>query len=75
MITRAQAVAHNEAVIKDILQTLVENHMADPYRMLTDHEYTSEQVFTYLKAANMARNMMNMPPLVLYDIRNIEEDE
>lgn len=68
VITKAQMLAHNDQVIKNVLITLVEEKLADPARLLLDTEYTCEMVATYLKAANIAREMMNMPKLYLYEI-------
>ena len=47
---------------------LVENNMVDPSRFLLDTNYAAERISTYIKAANMVREMMNLPKLFLYEI-------
>lgn len=49
--------------IKDIILTMIENNMLDGARLF-DKEYVLERVNSYIKAANMVRSMMNMPPLI-----------
>ena len=52
-----------EDKIKDIILTMIENNMLDGARLF-DKEYVLERVNSYIKAANMVRSMMNMPPLI-----------
>ena len=65
-MTIEEAMNHNRRVIDDIVSTLVESGKADPIRMLSDLDYASEMISTYIQAANLARSTMNMPPLVIY---------
>lgn len=51
-----------EDKLKDIILTMIENKMLDNTRIF-DKEYVLERVNLYIKSANMARSMMNMPPL------------
>ena len=51
-----------ENKIKDIIITMIENHMLDSTRIF-DKEYVLERVISYIKSANMVRSMMNMPLL------------
>ena len=51
-----------EDKIKDIILTMIENNMLDSTRIF-DKEYVLERVNLYIKSANMARSMLNMPPL------------
>jgi len=53
-----------------VIIALVESNMADPLLLLTDTNYASKMVFMYLEAANIARKSMNLPPLVIYDIKD-----
>jgi hypothetical protein len=69
-----QIIEHNQNVIRNVLTALVESGMVDALRLFTDKEYCSECFFTYMEAANIARKMMNMEPLVLYTISEDEED-
>ena len=65
---RAEMIAHNQEVVKNVIIALVENNMVDPSRLLLDINYAAENISTYIEAANMAREMMNMPKLFLYNI-------
>jgi hypothetical protein len=73
-MTRTQAIQHNEKVIREVINALVDFKLADPYELITNHQYALEMVQIYLEAANIARNMMHMPPLVLYTIKNVDEE-
>jgi len=68
VLTKKEMKAHNAKVIKNVLVALVENHLADPSRLLTDSEYAAERISYYMEAANIVREMMNMPKLYLYEI-------
>ena len=72
-MTIEEAMDHNRRVINDIVSTLVETGKADPIRMMSDPEYAVEMVTTYIDAANLARSMMNMPPLVIYPVDDVVE--
>ena len=61
---------HNKQVVKNVIISLVESNMADPIRLLTDNDYASKIVYTYLEASNIVRESMNLPPLVIYDIKD-----
>ena len=68
MITKEEAITHNEKVLKNVMVALIENHLADPIKMLTDNDYLVEKVADYIEAANMVRKEMGMPLLFLYDV-------
>jgi len=51
-----------ENKIKDIIITMIENHMLDSTRIF-DKEYVLERVISYIKSANIVRSSMNMPQL------------
>lgn len=53
-----------EAKFKDIIATMVEFGWLDPVRAIIDDEYLVERFNMYVYAANIAREMMNMEPLV-----------
>ncbi len=53
----------SEQKLRDIIETMVAWNLIDAKRALIDKKYLKEKVEDYSKAANMARNMMNMPPL------------
>lgn len=61
---------HNKQVVKHVIIALVESNMADPIKLLTDTDYSSKMVYTYLEASNIVRESMNLPPLVIYDIKD-----
>jgi len=53
-----------EEKIIDIIDTMIEYQLIDPVRALYDKEYLVESVCHYIEAANVAREIMHMPPLV-----------
>ncbi len=53
-----------EAKFKDIVNTMVEMKLLDPYRAMLDQNYLWERINLYVEAANVAREMMHMEPLV-----------
>ena len=73
-MTRTQAIQHNEKVIREVINALVDFKLADPYDLITNHKYALEMVQIYLEAANIAREMMHMPKLVLYTINDVDEE-
>lgn len=74
-MTRVEAIQHNEKVIREVINALVEFKLADPYNLLTNHKYAVEMISIYLEAANVTRAMMNMPKLVLYNVQDIDEED
>lgn len=74
MITKAEASRHNVKVINNVVTALIENQMVNPTLMMTDQKYAVNAIGEYIEAANVVRNMMNMPRLFLYDLRKIEEE-
>ena len=67
-MTKEQAIQHNSEVVSSVIRALIDERLADPVRMLTDHEYMIDRISTYINAANLAREMMHMPKLFLYEI-------
>ena len=61
---------HNKQVVKHVIISLVESNMVDLVKFLTDTDYSSKMVYTYLEASNIVRESMNLPPLVIYDIKD-----
>ena len=61
---------HNKQVVKHVIISLVESNMVDLIKFLTDTDYSSKMVYTYLEASNIVRESMNLPPLVIYDIKD-----
>ena len=59
---------HNKTVIGNVMTALVETGKADPVKLLSDGQYAAEMVTTYMEAANLARSMMGMPQLFLYNM-------
>ena len=53
-----------EAKFRDIIYTMVELDLIDPIRAMYDPEYLVSKVKLYIECANVAREMMNMEPLV-----------
>lgn len=50
--------------IKDIIETMIEYNLIDSKRAMIDEDYLVESVFMYIEAANKAREIMHMDPLV-----------
>ena len=72
MLTTEEKLNHNKRVIGNIVTAIIESNLADPFRMITDPHYASDNIMMYLESANVAREMMNMPKLYLYTFE--EED-
>ena len=53
-----------EAKFRDIIGTMVELNLLDPVRAMIDSNYLAERVNLYIEAANVAREIMHMEPLV-----------
>lgn len=53
-----------EEKIKDIISTMIEFKLLDPIRAMVDEDYLINSVTDYIKAANIAREVLHMPPLV-----------
>ena len=49
---------------KSIIDTMIELKLIDPYEAMLNPQYLVERVNTYVEAANVARKMMNMEPLM-----------
>lgn len=59
---------HNRDVINNVINALFEEHLVDPLTFINDRQYAIAAISTYIQAANIAREMMHMEPLVLYDV-------
>ncbi len=53
-----------EAKFRDIIGTMVEFGWLDPGRAILDREYLNTQLSLYIEAANTAREILHMEPLV-----------
>lgn len=71
-MTQEEAIEHNEKVIRNIIITLIKSRLADPVRLITDKIYATEQIMTYIQAANITREMLHMPKLYLISIDETE---
>ena len=69
---KIEAIEHNKRVIRNVVMALINRGLADPVRLITDRDYAIEQVKTYLKAANITREMLHMPALYLIDTNEID---
>lgn len=67
-MSNEEKLQHNKTVIGNVMTSLVETGKADPVKLLSDTHYAIEMVTTYLEAANLARSMMGMPQLFLYNL-------
>ena len=71
-MTQEEATEHNEKVIRNIMIALIKSGLADPVRLITDKTYATEQIMTYIQAANITREMLRMPKLYLIDTNEID---
>ena len=53
-----------EEKFKDIVKTMVEYGLMDPYKAMLDQNYLINCINIYVESANIARKMMNMEPLL-----------
>ena len=71
-MTQEEAIEHNEKVIRNIMIALIKSGLADPVRLIADKAYATEQIMTYIQAANITREMLRMPKLYLIDTNEID---
>ena len=71
-MTQEEATEHNEKVIRNIMIALIKSGLADPVRLIADKTYATEQIMTYIQAANITREMLRMPKLYLIDTNEID---
>lgn len=71
-MTQEEAIEHNEKVIRNIMITLIKSGLADPVRLIADKTYATEQIMTYIQAANITREILHMPKLYLIDTNEID---
>lgn len=71
-MTLEEATEHNEKVIRNIMIALIKNGLADPVRLITNKAYATEQVMTYIQAANITREMLHMPKLYLINTNEVD---
>ena len=71
-MTQEEAIEHNEEVIRNIMIALIKSGLADPVRLIADKTYATEQIMTYIQAANITREMLRMPKLYLIDTNEID---
>lgn len=71
-MTLEEVIEHNEKVIRNIMIALIKSGLADPVRLITDKVYATEQVMTYIQAANITRETMHLPKLYLIDTNEID---
>ena len=71
-MTQEEVTEHNEKVIRNIMIALIKSGLADPVRLIADKVYATEQVMTYIQAANITREMLHMPKLYLIDIDEVD---
>lgn len=51
--------------IGEIVHVLIVEGLVDPLRIMVDTKYCAAAVYQYIEAANIARSMLNMPPIDL----------
>lgn len=67
-MTTEEKISHNIQVIKRVVEALLDQGLVDKDEMMSNPTYAKEMFWSYITAANITREMMNMKPLVLYDI-------
>jgi hypothetical protein len=73
-MTKQQAIEHNNRVVTDVIETLFAFKMVDTMKMFTNPNYAKRSVVNYINAANLARETMGMPKIVLYAINDFDEE-
>ena len=71
-MTQEEATEHNEKVIRNIMIALIKSGLADPVRLITDKAYATEQIMTYIQAANITREMLHLPKLYLINTDELD---
>ena len=71
-MTLEEAIEHNEKVIRNVTIALIENRLADPVRLITDKAYATEQIMTYIQAANITREILHLPKLYLINTNELD---
>ena len=71
-MTQEEAIEHNEKVIRNIMIALIKSGLADPVRLIADKTYATEQIMTYIQAANITREILHMPKLYLINIDEVD---
>ena len=71
-MTQEEATEHNEKVIRNIIIALIKSGLADPVRLIADKTYATEQIMTYIQAANITREILHMPKLYLINIDEVD---
>ena len=71
-MTQEEAIEHNEKVIRNIIIALIKSRLADPVRLITDKVYATEQIMTYIQAANITREMLHLPKLYLINTNELD---
>ena len=71
-MTQEEATEHNEKVIRNIMMALIKSGLADPVRLIADKTYATEQIMTYIQAANITREILHMPKLYLINIDEVD---
>ena len=71
-MTQEEATEHNEKVIRNIMIALIKSGLADPVRLIADKTYATEQIMTYIQAANITREILHMPKLYLINIDEVD---
>ena len=66
---KQQAIDHNKVVIADAIAAMMESKMVDPILFIQNRQYAVNSIQNYLEAANLARECMHMPKIVLYNVR------
>ena len=72
MTTLKEAIEHNERVIRNVTVALIENELADPVQLITDKTYAIEQIMTYIQAANITREILQLPKLYLINTNELD---
>ena len=70
-MTQEEVIKHNEKVIRNIIIALIKSRLADPVRLITDKAYATEQIMTYIQAANITREMLHLPKLYLINTNEL----
>lgn len=72
MATKKEAIAHNRSTVSAVSAALLESRIVDPFKFLTNQDYSVRMINMFIESANVVRKQMDLPKLFLYDISEMD---
>ena len=70
-MTKEEAIQHNKTVIRNVIEALIEGNFITSVEVDENPYHLVDMISTYIQCANIARESMHMPKIVLYDISEL----